>query len=129
MKRDDPRTPIDIQYGKFLFPLADEVRQMIGIVSFARTQRIDLRAPMSYNRFKDTLADRLGDYLKMYGIVRQKPHPFPLHKKWEAARNQSEASLFAALSELADLDIKRKSGGVPADVGLETFLLARLRGS
>ena len=63
------------------------------------------------------------------GIVRQMPHPFPLHKKWEAARNQSEASLFAALSELADLDIKRKSGGVPADVGLETFLLARLRGS
>jgi DNA polymerase III delta subunit len=126
-RRDDPRTPIDIQYGKFLFPLADEVRQMIGIVSFARTQRVDLRAPMNYNRFKDTLADRLGDYLKMNGIVRQKPHPFPLHKKWEAARNQSEASLFAALSELADLDIKRKSGGVPADVGLETFLLSRLR--
>ncbi|HEV2718431.1 MAG TPA: hypothetical protein VG323_00315 [Thermoanaerobaculia bacterium] len=126
-RREDPRTPLDIQYGKFLFPLADEVRQMIGIVSFAKSQRIDLRAPMNYNRFKDTIADRLGDYLKAHGIVRQKPHPFPLHKKWEAARNQSEASLFAALSELADLDIKRKSGGVPADVGLETFLLSRLR--
>jgi DNA polymerase III delta subunit len=128
-RRDDPRTPLDIQYGKFLFPLADEVRQMIGIVSFARTQRIDLRAPMNYNRFKDTVADRLGDYLKANGIVRQKPHPFPLHKKWEAARHQSEASLFAALSDLADLEIKRKSGGVPADVGLETFLLARVRSS
>ncbi len=128
-RREDARTPVDIQYGKFLFPLADEVRQMIGIVSFAKSQRIDLRAPMNYNRFKDTIADRLGDYLKAHGIVRQKPHPFPLLKKWEAARNQSEASLFAALSELADLEIKRKSGGVPADVGLETFLLARLRSS
>lgn len=126
-RRDDPRTPLDIQYGKYLFPLADEVRQMIGIVSFAKAQRIDLRAPMNYNRFKDTIADRLGDYLKANGIVRQKPHPFPLHKKWEAARGQSEASLFAALSDLADLEIKRKSGGVPADVGLETFLLQRLR--
>jgi len=126
-RREDARTPVDIHYGKFLFPLADEVRQMIGIVSFAKSQRIDLRAPMNYNRFKDTIADRLGDYLKAHGIVRQKPHPFPLHKKWEAARNQSEASLFAALSELADLEIKRKSGGVPADVGLETFLLSRLR--
>jgi len=126
-RRDDPRAPLDIQYGKYLFPLADEVRQMIGIVSFAKTHRIDLRASMNYNRFKDTIADRLGDYLKAHGIVRQKPHPFPLHKKWEAARGQSEASLFAALSDLADLDIKRKSGGVPADVGLETFLLQRLR--
>src|ERR1051325_8479138 len=126
-RRDDPRTPLDIQYGKYLFPLADEVRQMIGIVSFAKAQRIDLRAPMNYNRFKDTVADRLGDYLKANGIVRQKPHPFPLHKKWEAARGQSETSLFEALSDLADLDIKRKSGGIPADVGLETFLLQRLR--
>jgi len=123
-RREDARTPLDMQYGKFLFPLADEIRQMIGIVSFAKSNRIDLRQPMNYNRFKDTVADRLGDYLKANGIVRQKPHPFPLHKKWEAARGQSEASLFAALSELADLDIKRKSGGVPTDVGLEMFLLS-----
>ena len=70
-RREDPKAPIEIQYGKFLFPLADEVRQMIGIVSFARTQRIDLKAPMNYNRFKDTLADRLGDSLKANGLVRQ----------------------------------------------------------
>ncbi len=127
-RREDPKAPLDIQYGKFLFPLADEVRQMIGIVSFARTQRIDLKAPMNYNRFKDTLADRLGESLKAYGLVRQKPHPFPLHKKWEAARNQTEASLFRALASLADLEIKRKSGGIPADLGIETFLLQRLRG-
>jgi DNA polymerase III delta subunit len=127
-RRDDPRAPLEIQYGKFLFPLADELRQMIGIVSFARTQRIDLRAPMNYNRFKDTLADRLGESLKANGLVRQKPHPFPLHKKWEAARNQTEAGLFRALAALADLEIKRKSGGIPADLGIETFLLQRLRG-
>lgn len=126
-RREDPRTPLEMQYGKFLFPLADEVRQMIGILSFARTQRIDLRAPMPYNRFKDTLADRLGEYLKANGIVRQKPHPFPLHKKWEAARGQNEKQLFAALAALADLEVKRKSGGVPADVALESFLLASLR--
>ena len=100
---------------------------MIGIVSFARTNRIDLKAPMNYNRFKDTLADRLGDSLKVNGLVRQRPHPFPLHKKWEAARNQTEASLFRALAALADLEIKRKSGGIPVDLGIETFLLSRLR--
>lgn len=124
-KRDDPKTSNDILYGRFLFPLADEIRQMIGIVSFAKANRIDLRQSVNYNRFKDTLADRLGDYLKSSGIVRQKPHPFPLHKKWEAARGQSDAQLFAALAALADLEVKRKSGGVPIDVGLEMFLLAR----
>src|SRR5262245_52509414 len=126
-RRDDAKAPVEIHYGKFLFPLADELRQMIGVVSYARTNRIDLRAPMNYNRFKDTLADRLGEYLKANGIVRQKPHPFPLHKKWEAARAHSEADLFAALAAIADLEIKRKSGGIPVDVGLESFLLQRMR--
>ena len=49
---------------------------------------------MTYNRFKDTLAERLGDHLKSSGIVRQRPHPFPLHKKWEAARSQPEEQLW-----------------------------------
>ena len=126
-RREDPKMPIEMQYGKFLFPLADEVRQMIGVHSYARLQKLDLRAPMNYNRFKDTLADRLGDYLKNHGLVRQRPHPFPLHKKWEAARAHSEADLFRALAAIADMDIRRKSGGLPVDVGLETFLLSRLR--
>lgn len=126
-RRDDPKTQADILYGRFLFPLADEIRQMIGIVSYARANRIDLKASMNYNRFKDTVADRLGEYLKSAGIVRQKPHPFPLHKKWEAARNQSESQLFGALAALADLEIKRKSGGIPIDLGLEMFLLSRSR--
>jgi DNA polymerase III delta subunit len=126
-RRDDAKAPIEIHYGKFLFPLADELRQLIGIVSYARTNRLDLRASMPYNRFKDTVADKLGEYLKANGIVRQKPHPFPLHKKWEAARAHTEASLFAALAAIADLEIKRKSGGVPVDVGMEALLLQSLR--
>lgn len=126
-RREDPKMPLDMQYGKFLFPLADEIRQMIGIQSFAKLQKIDVRASMNYNRFKDTLADRLGDYLKSHGLVRQRPHPFPLHKKWEAARAHDEASLFRALAAVADMEVKRKSGGLPVDVGLETFLLSKLR--
>ena len=124
-RREDPKVSTDILYGRFLFPLADEIRQMIGVLSFARTNGIDLRKSIPYNRFKDSLADRLGEYLQSCGVVRQKPHPFPLHKKWEAARDQSEEQLFAALATLADLDIKRKSGGVPIDLGLEMFLLSR----
>jgi len=81
---------------------------------------------MPYTRFKDTIADRLGEYLKANAIVRQKLHPFPLHKKWEAARAHSEAELFDALAAIADLEIKRKSGGIPVDVGMETFLLGNL---
>jgi DNA polymerase III delta subunit len=124
-RREDSKASVDILYGRYLFPIADELRQTIGIISFARANKIDLTKPVQYNRFKDTIADRLGDYLKANGIVRQKPHPFPLHKKWEAARNQSEADLFRALAEIADLEIKRKSGGVPVDLGLEMFLLSR----
>jgi hypothetical protein len=120
--------PVEMQYGRFLFPLADEIRQMIGIHSWARANNVNLRASMPYNRFKDTVADRVGDYLKTAGLVRQRPHPFPLHKKWEAARGTTERDLFRALCEVADLEIKRKSGGLPADVGMETFLLSRVRG-
>ena len=126
-RRDDPRAPSDILYGRFLFPLADEIRQMIAIRSYARTKNIDLKASMTYNRFKDTVADALGDYMKNLGLVRQRPHPFPLHKKWEAARSQSERGLFGALAAIADLDVKRKSGGVPVELGLETFLLSQLK--
>jgi DNA polymerase III delta subunit len=125
-RREDPKAPVEIQYGKFLFPLADEVRQMIAIVSYARANSLDLRRPMQYNRFKDTIADQLGDYLKAHGLVRQRPHPFPLHKKWEAAKRYGEGELFRALAKLADFEVKRKSGGVPVDVALETFLLARV---
>jgi DNA polymerase III delta subunit len=127
-RRDDPRASLDILYGRFLFPLADEIRQMIAIRSYARAKNLDLRAALSYNRFRDTLAEPLGEYIKSLGLARQRPHPFPLHKRWEAARAHSEGDLFRALAAIADLDVKRKSGGVPVDVGLETFLLSRLGG-
>ncbi len=124
-RREDARASLDLLYGRYLFPIADEIRQTIGIISFARVNGIDLQKPIQYNRFKDSTADRLGEYLKANGIVRQKPHPFPLHKKWEAARGQSEEELFRALAAIADLEVKRKSGGVPVDIGLEMFLLSR----
>ena len=127
-RREDPKGSVEIHYGRYLFAIPDELRQMIGIHSWARAYNVNLRTSMNYNRFKDTVADKLGDYLKQHGLVRQRPHPFPLHKKFEAARGYSEADLFRALAEMADLDIKRKSGGLPVDVGLETFLLSRLRG-
>jgi DNA polymerase III delta subunit len=99
----------------------------IGIHSWAKVNNVNLKQSMNYNRFKDTIADRLGDYMKAHALVRQRPHPFPLLKKWEAARTYSEADLFRALSSLADLEIKRKSGGLPSDLAVETFLLQRLR--
>lgn len=126
-RRDDPKASIEIQYGRFLFPLADEIRQMIAIHSYARGRKIELRSGIQYNRFKDTVADSLGDYLKGLGLVRQRPHPFPLHKKWEAARSQSEGELFRALAAIADIEVKRKSGGLPVDLSMETFLLSRVR--
>lgn len=127
-RREDPKGSAEIHYGRYLFAIPEELRQMIGIHSWARAHNVNLRASVNYNRFKDTIADKLGDYLKAHGLVRQRPHPFPLHKKYEAARTYSEADLFRALAEMADLEIKRKSGGLPIDVGLETFLLSRLRG-
>ncbi|HET7712864.1 MAG TPA: hypothetical protein VFL80_13100 [Thermoanaerobaculia bacterium] len=124
-RREDPRTSAEIHYGRFLFPLADELRQMISIRSYAEANGIDLRASIPYNRFKDTVAERLGEFMKQHGVVRQRPHPFPLHKKWEGAKRYSMEQLFQALADLADLDVSRKSGGVPADVAMEMFLLAR----
>jgi DNA polymerase III delta subunit len=126
-RREDPKATAEIHYGRYLFAIPDELRQMIGVHSWARANNVNLRASIPYNRFKDTVADKLGDYLKQMGLVRQRPHPFPLHKKFEAARAYAEADLFRALGEMADLEIKRKSGGLPVDVGLETFLLSRLR--
>ena len=125
-RRDDPKAPADVHYGRFLFPLADEIRQLIAIHSYARLNNADLRKTINYNRFKDTIAERLGEFMKSAGIVRQRPHPFPLHKKWEAARSMREEDLWRALASVADLDVKRKSGGVPIDVGMEAFLLSRL---
>jgi DNA polymerase III delta subunit len=123
-KREDPRSAIDIHYGKFLFPLADELRQMIAIRSFAKLHRLDIAKSIQYNRFRDTLADQLGEYLQKLGVVRQKPHPFALHRKYEASRLHRDEDLFSALGELAEIDFRRKSGGVSAELGLEALILS-----
>lgn len=123
-RREDPKVPIEMHYGRFIFPLADEVRQLLAILAFARMRNIDVKRPMQYNRFRDLIADPLGDYLKANQLVRQKPHPFPLHKKFEVARLHTEDSLMRALSELAELDFSRKSGGVPTEISLEALVLA-----
>lgn len=123
-RRDDPRTALDIQYGKFIFPLADEIRQLLGIHSFARVQGIDLRRSMQFNRFRDLFAETLSEYLKENAVVRQKPHPFALYRKFEAARNHSEDALLAALWDLAELEFTRKSGGVGPELGLEVVVLS-----
>jgi len=127
-RREDPKVPLEVQYGRYIFPLADEVRQLLAIHAFAKMHNIDVRKPMQYNRFKDLIADSLGEYMKASLLVRQKPHPFPLHKKFEAARLHSEESLFRALTELAEMDFSRKSGGVPTEVALEALVLSSKAG-
>ena len=126
-KREDARAANDVVYGRFIFPLADEIRQLIGIHSFARIRGIDLRKTLQYNRFRDTIAEPLSEYLKEHAIVRQKPHPFPLHKRFEAARAFSENELIDGLMQLAEMDVGRKSGGGPIEVGIESFVLGARR--
>lgn len=124
-RRDDPRTPLDMHYGKFIFPLADEIRQLIGIRSFARLRKLDLARNIPYNTFKDSMAEPLGEFLKQQRLVRQRPHPFALHKKFAGARRFSDEKLFEALGRLAELDFSRKSGGVSAEIGLELLVFGQ----
>lgn len=123
-RREDPKTGSEIVYGRFLFSLAEEIRQILGIVSYCRSKGLDPRRPMQYNRFKDALADEVGDYLIEQGLARRRQHPFPLYRKYEAAGRFSEARLIAALDQIAELEFARKSGGVPAEIRLETIVSA-----
>lgn len=125
-RREDPRSPSEIHFGKFLFPLADEVRQLLAIRSFAAIHGMDVRKSMQYNRFRDSIAEPLGEYLKASGLVRQKPHPFALHRRYEGARLYSETELFEALAQLAEMDFLRKSGGASAEASIENFLVMQL---
>ncbi|MGH9458929.1 MAG: DNA polymerase III subunit delta [Thermoanaerobaculia bacterium] len=122
--REEGRGGEEIQYGRYLFAIAEEIRQLLGIHSWARRKGLDLRRGIPYNRFKDGLADELGEFLKTNRLARQKPHPFALHKRFEAARLHREEDLLASLDRIAELEFQRKSGGVPVDVGLETIILA-----
>ena len=58
-----------------------------------------------------------------HGISKQKQHPFPLHKRFEASRRYREQQLVDALAELARLEVSRKSGGTAAELGLEMAVL------
>lgn len=121
--REEGRSSEEIHYGRFLFAFADEIRQLLAIHSWARTKGFDLRRGIPYMRFKDTIAEPLSEYLKANELVRQKPHPFPLHKRWEGARLHREQDLLTALDQIAELEFLRKSGGVPIDVALETIVM------
>lgn len=123
--RDDGKAADDIHYGRFLFAFADEIRQLIGIHSWARMNGIDVRRGIPYNRFKDAVAEPLSEYLKSHQLVKQKPHPFALHKRFESARLHDESALLAALDQITEIEVGRKSGGPPVDVVLETFVLGR----
>ncbi|MFN2441399.1 MAG: DNA polymerase III subunit delta [Thermoanaerobaculia bacterium] len=123
--RDEGKASDDIHYGRFLFAFADEIRQLIGIHSWARMNGIDVRRGTHYNRFKDAIAEPLSEYLKSNHLVRQKPHPFALHKRFESARLHDEAALIAALDQITEIEVGRKSGGPPVDVALETFVMGR----
>ena len=112
---------------RFIRPLSlaiPETLRNARIQSWRARQR---EPPPSEYTASKPIADKIGDYSSARPRA-DAPHPFPLHKKFEAARGYSEADLFRALGEIADLEIKRKSGGFPVDVGLETFMLSRLRG-
>jgi hypothetical protein len=123
--RDEGKASDEIHYGRFLFAFADELRQLIGIHSWSRLNQIDVRRGIPYNRFKDAVAEPLSEYLKSHQLVKQKPHPFALHKRFESARLHDEKALLAALDQITEIEVGRKSGGPPVDVALETFVLGR----
>ncbi len=107
---------------------------MIGIDLFAGVHNLDLRQSMTYNRFKDTLAERLGDYLKSSGIVRQRPSLSALQEMEGGAIAPGRAAL-AMLALLAHLDESasrrgRRMWGWRCSVAaaLAMSMVARLRG-
>lgn len=126
-RRESASIPEDVVYGRFLFPLADEIRQILAIQSYARLKKIDLRRGMPYNSFKSSVADDLSAYLADNQLVARKPHPFPLHKKFAAAGRYGEKDLLAALREIARIEVARKSGGTEPDVALEVAVLGMRR--
>ncbi|MFA6956774.1 MAG: hypothetical protein WC538_12975 [Thermoanaerobaculia bacterium] len=122
-RRDDPAIPVEVAVGRFIFPLADELRQMLAIQSFCRQRNMDTKRGVPYPMFKDQLADAINSYLVENGIAKQRAHPFPLHKRFEASRRYREQQLVDALAELARLEVSRKSGGTAAELGLELAVL------
>ena len=122
-RREDPKASTDFLYGRYLFSLADEIRQILGVISFCSARQIDPERIPPYNQFKDTLATPMGEYLVQNGLARQRMHPFVLYKKLEAARRYGEMALLEALESIASAEFARKSGGASAEVQIETTVL------
>ncbi|MGA7616278.1 MAG: hypothetical protein WBX15_13975 [Thermoanaerobaculia bacterium] len=123
-RRDDPNMPVDMHFGKYLFALAEEVRQLIGVRSFVRKNGIDPKRSIPYNRFKESLAPALGEFLVQHRLARQRLHPFALFRKFEAAAGFSEQQLLETLEQIAKIEVDRKSGGIGAELGLESLVLS-----
>lgn len=122
-KRDDPRATSEILYGRYLFSLADEIRTLIAVHSFLRSRGLR-PTRMNYNLFKGQMGDQLGIFLKERGMTRQKLHPFVVFKKYEGAARYGEKLLVRALQRIGEIELERKSGGVPPTVSLEALLLS-----
>jgi DNA polymerase III delta subunit len=122
-RREEPRATTDILYGRYLFSLAQELRMLIAVHSFLR-QKGTRAAAMSYNQFKGSLGDEIGIYLKEQGLARQKLHPFVVFRKYEAAGRYREKLLVRALQRVGEIELERKSGGVSAEIGLESLLMS-----
>ncbi len=122
-RRDDPKATSEILYGRYIFSLAEEIRTLIAVHSFLRSQGLRPRR-MNYNQFKGQVSDQIGLYLKEQGMARQKLHPFVLFKKYEAAGRYGEKMLLRALQRIGEIELERKSGGVPPTVSLEALLLS-----
>lgn len=123
-RREGAGTSTEILYGRYLFSLADEIRTLIGVHSFLRSRGMPPGRRMSYNQFKGQLGDQLGAFLKERGLTRQKMHPFVLFKKYEGAARYSEKVLIRALQRIGEIEVERKSGGVPPTISIDALLLS-----
>ncbi|MDX1584791.1 MAG: hypothetical protein R3338_14425, partial [Thermoanaerobaculia bacterium] len=123
-KREDPRLTSDLLYGRYLFSLAEEIRTLIAVHSFCRSSGLRPGRRMGFNQFKGELAGRMGTFFQERRITRKKLHPFVLYKKYEAAGRYSEKMLLRSLQRISEIEIERKSGGVPPSVSMEALLLS-----
>ena len=126
VKREEPATPLDVIYGRFIFPIAEEMRQLLAVRSFARQQGLDIRR-VPYNTFKDRHAEPLTSYLQTHGLVKQRPHPFALFKRFESAGRYSDAELLDGMEKVADLEVARKSGGTDPETATELLVLGLIK--
>lgn len=122
-KREKTSTPEEFAFGSFVPILAEEIRVLVAIASWCRLKGV--RSAGGYTRFRDTMADALLDDLESRGLLRKRMHPFPLYKKFETVSSgrYGERTLLECLRRLSEIEMERKSGGVPVQIGIETALI------